>query len=104
MSAKLFEPCRVCRIFASRVCPNCKGSGFVEIGLTLNQLERLVRKGEALNRIAYAVAPVDLQQLADAAEWLDAFGHTHNSPFVRQARQALSEVGAALKDARGPLR
>jgi hypothetical protein len=125
MSAKLYEPCTACDangklhgvnqfgIFIEVDC-SCRGTKFQEIGLTVNQLERLTRKAEALNRIAQMVKSLDVIELGTAAERLDdatdssdlepSESYAASARMVFAARDAIVAIRNVIKGVTGPLR
>lgn len=85
--AELYEPCPICNAEAQRgdgACRGCRGVGFVRVGVTTGQLERLAAcdadkvwvMRACLQRIEYAPAffPETQALVNDARATLDAVG------------------------------
>lgn len=62
MSKSLFEECSICDAIGATglkatICPGCEGKGYVRIGLTAGQVERIAAENERLKARQMAATP-----------------------------------------------
>jgi len=77
-------------------CCGCNGLKFVEIGITANQLERLVMKANGLDQIERHIKTIDVAELDMVGESLAFVGAYRQSEFIAKTLKSLTAMTAVL--------